>query len=110
MSKTKPLAGKTITRTVYLQAVKRQCYHEDYEIVDGFAVSTHNTDYVREGEINLTKAEVTFVVPADFDPVPQMVASIEAEKAKLTAEFTARVSELNKRLSELQAIEHEVPA
>lgn len=110
MSKTKPLAGKTITLPVFVRAERVKEYGAIYKEVDGLDLRVSPTDTARDGDFIVAETKVTFTVPADFDPVAPMVASLEAEKKKLTAEFTARVSELNRRLSELQAIEHEVSA
>lgn len=103
-TKGKPLSGKTITLPVFVRAEKRD--FEIYTMVDGFDLRATASEHLCKNEFLVAKTEVTFTVSADFDPVAPMVASIEAEKAKITAEFTARVSELNRRLSELQAIEH----
>lgn len=106
-TKGKPLAGKTITLPVFIQARQARPFEEEQVgHTDGFVLYPSQVDYTLKGEFNVLATSVTFTVPADFDPVGPMVASIEAEKAKITAEFTARVSELNRRLSELQAIEH----
>jgi hypothetical protein len=108
MSKTKPLAGKTITLPVWVRAEKRD--FEIYKLVDGFDLRASASAHLCDGEFLVAQTEVTFTVPDDFDPVAPMVAAIEAKKKKLTAEFTAAVMALNKQLSELQAIECEVSA
>lgn len=103
--KTKPLAGKTITLPVYVRAERTKGYGAIYTDADGFDLRVSSSDGDIEGEFILARGNFTFTVPADFDPVAPMVAAIQAEKEKLTAEFTARVAQLNKQLSELQAIE-----
>ncbi len=108
MSKTKPLAGKTITLPVFIRA-EYDKYGSD-RAVDGFRLWPASYGVPMSDDFVVCEATVTFTVPADFDPVAPMVASLAAEKAKLTAEFTARVADINRRLSELQAIEHEVSA
>ena len=105
MSKTKPLAGKTITLPVYVRAERVQKYGAIYKEVDGFDIRVSPSGLEREGEFILCKTEATFTVPAYFDPVPPMVARLQEQKAKLTAEFAAAVAALNKQLFELQAIE-----
>lgn len=45
-------------------------------------------------------------VPADFDPRPGMVEALEKKKRHLQAEFSAAVTEINRQISELQAIEY----
>ncbi len=44
-------------------------------------------------------------VPADFDPRPQQIKALEAQKKEAAAKFAAMVAELDKRIAELQAIE-----
>lgn len=105
--KTKPLAGKTITLPVFLRAEPLKSYGALYKEIDGFDVFVSASGSIREDDFLLAKTSVTFTVPDDFDVVGPMVASIEAKKAALAAEFSARVAELNKRLSELQAIEYD---
>lgn len=102
--KTKPLAGKTITLPVFIRAKKRA--YTIYTDVDGFDVRVSSSPHLCDDEFIIGQTEVTYTIPADFDPVAPMVSAIEAKKAELTAEFTAAVMKLNKQLSELQAIEH----
>jgi hypothetical protein len=75
-------------------------------VIDGFRLRASSWSATLDGEFTVAEAVVTFTIPADFDPVAPMVAALESEKAKITAEFTAAVMKLNKQLSELQAIEH----
>lgn len=51
-------------------------------------------------------AEVTFEVPDDFDPRPAQIKVLEAKRAELNAQFAAAVTEINRQISQLQAIEH----
>ncbi len=50
----------------------------------------------------------------NFDPRPQQVKALEAKRAELNKQFSAAVMEINRQISELQAIEYtpavEVPA
>lgn len=48
---------------------------------------------------------VTIDAPEDFDPRPQMVAALEAEKEALRAAFAARVVELDRQINQLLALE-----
>lgn len=47
----------------------------------------------------------TVEVPDEFDPRPQMVEKLEAEKKKVMAEFHARVTQINAQIQSLLAIE-----
>lgn len=51
-------------------------------------------------------AEVTFDVPDDFDPRPAQIKTLEAKRTELNAQFAAAVTEINRQISQLQAIEH----
>lgn len=44
-------------------------------------------------------------VPADFDPRPGLVEALQAEKRKVEAEFAKRVTDIERQISELQALE-----
>jgi hypothetical protein len=46
-----------------------------------------------------------FEVPEEFDPRPAIVADLEAEKVRMRAEFAAKVVEIDKRISQLLALE-----
>jgi hypothetical protein len=52
--------------------------------------------------------EVEVEVPDDFDARPAKIAALEAEKQKLRAAFAARVTEIEREISQLQAITCEV--
>ncbi len=52
-------------------------------------------------------AEVTFEVPDNFDPRPAQVKALEEKKLELSAQFAAAVTEINRQISQLQAIEHD---
>lgn len=105
MSKTtKPLAGKTITLPVFVRAEARD--FEIYKLVDGFDLRATGSPHLCKDEFLVCETTVTFTVPEDFDPVAPMVAGLEAEKRRLTAEFSASVAAINQRLAKLQAIEH----
>jgi hypothetical protein len=54
------------------------------------------------------ETEVTLDYPDDFDPVPKQVAAMQAERAKIVAEFTAKLSGIDEKLAQLQALTNEV--
>ena len=64
----------------------------------------------RDGRVFVTEHTTEIEVPDDFDPRPQQVAALIAEKQKARAEFLARVTEIDRQIQSLLAIEHEVPA
>lgn len=51
------------------------------------------------------ESEIEVEIPVNFDPRPGMVAALEDEKRELQAKFTARITEINAQISNLQAIE-----
>ena len=51
--------------------------------------------------------QITAEVPDDFDPRPAKIAALEAKKQELRAEFAAKVTEIERKISELQAITFE---
>ena len=66
-------------------------------------------DMSEHGYVTVMPHEIAVEVPDDFDPRPQQVAALEAEKQKARAEFHARVTEIDRQIQSLLAIEHEVP-
>ena len=52
--------------------------------------------------------QVTVEIPDDFNPVPQQVAALEAEKAAALEQYQRSVADINDRLSKLLAITNEV--
>ncbi len=64
---------------------------KEYDQLDGF-VTVREHSFIAE-------------VPDDFDPRPQMVERLQAEKRKVEAEFHARVTALNAQIQSLLAIE-----
>jgi hypothetical protein len=61
-----------------------------------------------EKRVFIREMDITFDLPADFDPIPRAVAALEAEKREAMAEYQRKVAAINERLSKLQAITYEV--
>jgi hypothetical protein len=55
--------------------------------------------YVGEQEIEID-------VPDDYDPRAQKIAALEKQKQKVMADYQKTVTEINDRISQLQAIEY----
>lgn len=49
-------------------------------------------------------------IPDAFDPAAAQVALLEAEKQKARAEFQARITEIDRQIQSLLAIEHVEPS
>jgi spore coat polysaccharide biosynthesis protein SpsF (cytidylyltransferase family) len=55
--------------------------------------------------IFVSKQTVTVEVPADFDPRPKIVAALKARERQATADYHLLVTDINRQINELQAIE-----
>ena len=58
-----------------------------------------------DGRVFVTEHTTTVEVPDDFDPRPQQVAALEAAKQETRAEFQARITEIDRQIQSLMAIE-----
>ena len=76
---------------------------------DGSEYRFHQFDMSEHGYVTVMPHEIAVEVPDDFDPRPHQVAAFIAEKQKARAEFQARVTEIDRQIQSLLAIEHEVP-
>lgn len=72
---------------------------------EGPFVFRHYEPGAEEKDVLVKPHSITFDVPADFDPRPQMVKALEAQKEKARADFAALVTQLDRQINELQAIE-----
>ena len=83
------------------------CYEKPWRDGDsGFCVQSFDpTPY---GHERILVCEQTFEVdvPDNFDPRPQMVKALEAQKEKARKEFAATVMRIDKQINELLALEH----
>lgn len=101
------IAGKTITATVWLAFyASHSRYVSDEPEQALLSVFSHDPSEHDPEWCVLEQRTLSLRVPDDFDPVAPQVAALQAKKAKLTAEFAKAVADLNRQLSELQAIEH----
>ena len=58
---------------------------------------TESRTYIGEQEIEIE-------VPDGFDPTAQQIAVLEKQKTKVMADYQKSVTDINRRISELQAI------
>jgi hypothetical protein len=58
-----------------------------------------NYTYVSQQEIELE-------VPDNYDPRAQQIAALEAQKQKVMADYQKSVTDINDRISKLQALEY----
>ena len=89
-----------LTTTLYIH--QSQYAWEDTPEYLVFSHKMDDTDY----RTFVCEQEVEIEVPDDFDPRAQKIAALERYKQKITAEFQKAVTDINRRISELQAITH----
>lgn len=61
-----------------------------------------------EGRTYVGAQEIEIEIPDDYDPRAQKIAALEKHKQKVIADYQKTVTEINRRISELQAIEYTV--
>jgi hypothetical protein len=54
--------------------------------------------------IHVSEQEVEIEVPDNYDPRAQQVAALEKQKQKVMADYQKMVTDINERISKLQAI------
>jgi hypothetical protein len=87
-----------IKSTVHIHYLKYSWEDEgEYQVFSCKLGDAEHRVYVGEQEIEID-------VPDDFDPRAQQIAALEAEKQKVMADYQKSVTDINRRISELQAI------
>lgn len=85
-------------------------YRKPYDWVDGdhgFSIESYNPDQFEHCNDVLVREQMFEVeVPDNFDPRPQMVKKLEAEKEKAHKEFADKVMQIDRQINELLALEH----
>ena len=56
--------------------------------------------------IHVSEQEVEIEVPDNYDPRAQQIAALEKQKQKVMADFQKTVTDINDRISKLQALEY----
>ena len=82
--------------------------HGDANCVDGFvygfsAIKFDHCDYICAGTATLIIAQ-----PKNFDPRCEAVKELEKQKKAIKAAFQARITEIDRQISQFQAITNEV--
>jgi hypothetical protein len=67
-----------------------------------FSFKVDDTD----GRTYIGPREVEVDVPEDYDPRAQQIAALEKKKQEIMADFQKTVTEINARISNLQALEY----
>ena len=96
------MAMQTVTAYVCME----YRYKKDYSAQEWTPVIWWFKPNDEPQRVFLLEQEVSIDVPDDFNPIPQQVAALEAEKADALAKYQASVASINERLSKLLAIEH----
>jgi hypothetical protein len=84
-------------------------YHVQYDFQpdEQFAVVFNSSKTMGEHDPDWTFfREHSFEVelPDDFDPRPSKLAALEAQKARIRADFHSRIAEIDEQISKLQAL------
>lgn len=58
-------------------------------------------------KVDVTPMEITFSIPADWNPVPDEIASLEAKRTEVMAEAQEQVNRINDLIGKLQALTFE---
>ena len=74
------------------------------EIVDG--VSYRFSVYDLNKPTKLCPFEMTFELPKKFNPIDGLVKNLKAEKQKVRTEFQARITDIDRQINQLLAIEN----
>ena len=89
-----------IQTTIYVYYQKYDWDNEGTYQVYSFKASDDDT------RTFVCKQEIEVEVPDNYDPTPQKIAALEAEKAKAMSDFNNTVMDINTRISKLQALEY----
>lgn len=60
----------------------------------------------RQGRVFIKEQSIAVEVPDNFDPVPGQIAALEEQKRKARADFQRTVTEIDRQIQSLLAIEH----
>jgi len=95
---------KTITLKGFIHC--QPARFESGHTVDGMEYTFWRfEDMKSSGYALVAPHNITFELPEQFSPNDQFIAGLEAEKQKLRAEFQNRITEIERQISQLQAIE-----
>ncbi len=99
------MSKQTIKGAIYYDTdrISELCYGTSYRFFPG--QSGNFATYV-----SVCEHELTFDLPADFDPRPIEIQALEKKAAEIQAEAHAKCAEIFRRISELQAITYEPEA
>ena len=82
-------------------------YHTQYswEAKPRFQVYSLKIDDTEDMN-HVSTQEIEIEVPDNYNPQAQKIAALQAKKEKIMADYQKTVTEINERISKLQAIEY----
>jgi hypothetical protein len=82
-------------------------YHNQYSWQDQPEITafTYRVDD-NEHRTFVGEQEVELHIPDEYDPRAQKIAALEKQKQKIMAEYQKSVTDINERISKLQALEY----
>ena len=89
-----------IKTTVHIHYSKYEWEKEGEYLV--YSHQMDDTDY----RTHIHEQEIEIEVPDHYDPRAQKIAALEKEKQKMMADYQKTVTEINDRISKLQALEY----
>lgn len=88
-----------IKQTIHIHHQKYSWEDESSYII--YSAQFDDTDY----RAYICSQEIEIEVPDDFDPRPAQIAALRDQQTKAAAEYQKTVTDIQRRISELQAIE-----
>jgi len=89
-----------IKTTVHIHYSKHEWENEGEYLV--YSCKLDDTSY----RAHICEQKIEVEVPDDFDPRAQQIAALEKQKQKVMADYQETVTEINDRISKLQALEY----
>ncbi|MBQ0917488.1 hypothetical protein KBW71_03465 [Hydrogenophaga aromaticivorans] len=72
----------------------------------GFSVQSFDPTPYTKSKVLVGEQMIEVEVPENFDPRPQLVKALQAEKEKARKEFADKVMQIDRQINELLALEH----
>lgn len=72
----------------------------------GFSFQSYDPTEFSKDRVMVQPYSFEYEAPDNFDPRPQMVKVLEAEKEKARNDFAATVARIDRQINELLALEH----
>lgn len=92
-------------RTIKGFITYRKCYFEEEPEIN-FLVFDPRGVAGFEGYVVVKTHEIEIEVPDNFDPRPELIKSLQEKQQKARADFEKLCTDIQRQISELQALEH----